>query len=102
MSEYDSELSKLVDQLNRSVAVAKTAEKRALDPLLAGAVERRASDLILVAGSPVTMRVNGALIAESGPALGAEEIRGMLLPLLTGEQPEELQRQKALDFCFVR
>ena len=34
MAEYESELSKLVDQLNRSVTNGKSSEKRSLDQLL--------------------------------------------------------------------
>ncbi len=32
----------------------------------------------------------------------AENIRSLLLPLLTGGQQEELQNRKCMDFCFVR
>ena len=58
MDERESELSRLVDQLNRSATVAKPGEKRSIDQLLATAVNGNASDIILVAGSPATLRVN--------------------------------------------
>jgi twitching motility protein PilT len=102
MEERESELSRLVDQLNRSATVAKSGEKRSIDQLLAAAVNHSASDIILVAGSPATLRVNGALTTDSGPVLSAEAIRGLLLPLLTPTQLEELQERKCVDFCFVR
>jgi twitching motility protein PilT len=102
MDEHGNELSRIVDQLNRSTAGAKTGEKRSIDQLLTVAVNSNASDMILVAGSPATLRVNGALTADSGPALSAENIRGLLLPLLTPGQQEELQERKCVDFCFVR
>jgi twitching motility protein PilT len=102
MDERESELSRLVDQLNRSATVAKPGEKRSIDQLLATAVNGNASDTILVAGSPATMRVNGDLVADTGPALSADGIRGMLLPLLTQGQIEDLQEHKCVDFCFVR
>jgi twitching motility protein PilT len=102
MAEYEDELSKLVDQLNRSATSLKTGEKRSLDQILTIAVQRHASDIILVAGSPVTLRVNGALTLEAGPALSAEDIRNFLLPLLTASQAQELQEHKYVDFCFVR
>jgi twitching motility protein PilT len=66
------------------------------------AVQRSASDLILVAGSAVAFRINGSLSPVAGNALSAEDIRGMLLPLLSVDQSEELQRNKSLDFCFAR
>jgi twitching motility protein PilT len=102
MGEYETELSKLVDELNRSATNAKHSEKRSLDQLLAVALQRSASDIVLIAGSPATLRVNGALTPDAGPALSAEDIRGILLPMLTPSQLKELQEQKCLDFCFVR
>ncbi len=102
MAEYEDELSRLVDQLNRSVTAAKSGEKRSLDQLLTTAVEHNASDIILIVGSPVTLRVNGALTADTGPAVSAEDIRSFFFPLLSPRQMEELQMQKSLDFCFLR
>jgi len=102
MAEREGELSRLVDQLNRSATVAKSGEKRSIDQLLAVAVHSHASDIILVAGSPATLRVNGALAADAGPVFSAENIRGLLLPLLTVGQMQELQERKCIDFCFVR
>ncbi|MGD0890440.1 MAG: PilT/PilU family type 4a pilus ATPase [Terracidiphilus sp.] len=102
MDDQANELSRLVDELNRAAAGAKSGERRSIDQLLATAVHGNASDIILVAGSPATLRVNGALLADSGPALSAEAIRALLLPLLTPSQLQELQEQKCVDFCFVR
>jgi twitching motility protein PilT len=102
MMEYENELSKLIDQLNRSAKESKTSEKQSLDQLLATAVKRHASDIILAAGCPVTLRINGALIPEPGPAISAEEIRSLLTPMLSAGQQDELQENKSLDFCFLR
>ena len=101
MDESESELSKLVDQLNRSAIIAKSSEKKSLDPIFALAFQRNASDIILVAGSPVTLRVNGAL-TPNGEPLSAEDIRSMLLPWLAADRLSELQERKSLDYCFVR
>jgi twitching motility protein PilT len=73
-----------------------------LDQLLALAIVSNASDIILVNGSPVTFRVNGALAAVAGPDITAEEIWSLLEPLLSANQYEELKERKCLDFCFVR
>ncbi len=117
MSAYESELSRLVDELNRSAPANKTGEgsslerpaadrstidRSSIDQLLNFAAQRFASDLILVAGSAAAFRINGNLSLAAGKPLTSEEIRGILLPLLTVEQSEELQRNKSLDFCFVR
>jgi twitching motility protein PilT len=113
MAGYDSELEQIVAALNRAAPAARGAVPGApaipaaesagasIDRMLAYAVRRAASDLLIVAGAPVTLRVNGAL-ASSGPVLTADDSRNLLLPLLTQKQHEELQRAKAVDFCFTR
>ncbi|KAA6460269.1 PilT/PilU family type 4a pilus ATPase [Acidobacteria bacterium AB60] len=103
MDEREDELSKLVDQLNRSAAgVRSPGDKRSIDQLLGEGIQRNASDILLVAGSPATLRINGALTSESDPPLTAESVREMLQPLLNSGQAEELRRRKCVDFCFVR
>src|SRR5215831_11940328 len=102
MSEYDGELTRLVEQVNRSAKEAKADEIKLLDPFLSVAIERRASDLLLVANSPAVLRVNGVLTAGFGQTLSPAELRSILLPILTAQQASELQTQKSLDFCFVR
>jgi len=102
MSDHEDELSRIVDQLNRSATAAKSGEKRFIDQLLASAVQNHASDILLVAGSPATFRVNGDLVADAGPALSADAIRNLLLPLLTASQQDELEKRRCVDFCFVR
>ncbi len=39
----------------------------------------------------MTLRVNGVLTPATGKALTAEDLRGLLLPLLTSEQTKELE-----------
>ena len=72
-----------------------------LDALLSFAIEANASDIILVAGSPVTFRILGALRSDAGPALTESEIQHILLPLLTPAQTQQLHTLKCLDLCFV-
>ena len=109
MPAYENDLSQLVYELNQLAPGVKGAKPAALDtsvsmldPLLATAAERKASDVILVAGAAVTLRVNGSLAAATGKVLSPEDLRNMLLPLLTNEQAKELESSRALDFCFVR
>jgi twitching motility protein PilT len=103
MADFDSELSRLVAELNRSTRPVVTSNQSAsIDRLLALAVQRGASDVLLVAGSAVAMRVKGQLTTAVGKAFSPDELRGLLLPLLSGAQAEELEKQKSLDFCFAR
>jgi twitching motility protein PilT len=102
MVAYESELSRLVEELNRSVPSARSGEMTSLDQLLTIAVQRNASDIILVAGAAIALRINGSLTSAGSKTVTAEELRGMLLPLLSAAQSEELQQNRSIDFCFVR
>lgn len=106
MSEYDNELSKLVGELNRAAPSRKTAPARegsttSLEALLGRAAARNASDVLLIAGAPVMLRINGNLSAMDAP-MDAEDIRAHVLPLLEPWQLEELQKKKSVDLALVR
>jgi twitching motility protein PilT len=108
MSEYDSELSKIVAELNRAAPSQKTASARlpqstaSLDQLLQAAANRSASDVLLIVGAPVMLRINGVLATGGSAALDAEDVRGLVLPLLEAAQLEELQKKKTVDMSFMR
>jgi twitching motility protein PilT len=119
VGSYDKDLSEIVAELNRAAPgggrpAARVAASQvtgpapspenlaSLDSLLSYAIRRGASDILLIGGSPVTLRVGGALSAAAGPALGSEDPRHLLLPLLTPAQSQELQRNKSADLCFSR
>jgi twitching motility protein PilT len=102
MGEYEGELTRLVDELNRSATRAKSDEKPLLDQFLTAGVQRSASDILLVAGSAALLRVNGALTTGVGRVMSDGDLRSLLLPILTAEQQRELQNRKSLDFSFVR
>jgi twitching motility protein PilT len=103
MGEYEGELNRLVDELNRSAMATRTPEENPqLDQFLTTAVQRGASDMLLVAGSAVALRINGALSTGVGRVMSAADLRTLLLPALTVEQRKELDSRRSLDFCFVR
>ncbi len=110
MGEYDTELSKIVAELNRAAPSQKSAagpqrspeNLASLDKVLAQAAGRNASDILLVAGAPVMLRITGNLVSVSGPPLDAEDVRSLVLPLLESHQAEELQKHKTVDFGFFR
>ena len=107
MPPYEDELAQIVAELNRAAPSSREskqyspADLASLDQLLAQAVRRTASDLLLIAGAPACLRIGGSL-APTGQPLDSEEIRKLLLPLLTVEQNQELQRAKSVDLCFSR
>ena len=71
-----------------------------LKKLLALMVSRRASDLILSAGSPPTLRVDGKLASLQMPALDAQECRDTILQCMGDLQQQDLEGQKDSDFSY--
>lgn len=110
MAAYERELARIVEQLNKAATGTPQRDRPeeppagadSLDELLAVASRRQATDILLVAGSPVVFRVDGALAPASGPPLGAEEVRSLLLPLLTPDRYADLQKRRSLDFGLAR
>ncbi len=108
MPGYEDELAQIVAQLNRAAPASRPARQEtaqttsSLDQLVAYATRRGASDVLLIAGAPVILRVYGAMTPVSGPSLSAEDTRSLLLPLLSAAQSEELRRNKSVDLCFTR
>jgi len=108
VSVYDDELADIVADLNRVAPGSRSTQAQSaqstasLDQLLIFAARQGSSDLLLIAGVPVSLRVNGALTPGAGPALTAEDTRNLLLPLLLPKQYQELQQNKSVDLCFSR
>jgi twitching motility protein PilT len=109
MPGYDNELAAIVNELNRTATGTRPASVEApppnagsLDQFLRFAVLQSASDLLVIAGAPVAVRVDGILTAGSGPPLAPEDTRRLLLPLLNARQSQDLMRDKSIDFCFFR
>ena len=90
MPYYEKELAQIVAELNRAAPTTPRESSEAtlqrlesLDKLLEYAVRQGASDVLLIAGAPITLRLGGGLSPSSGPKLEAEDTRSLLLPLLT-------------------
>src|SRR5580704_4878282 len=96
---YENELAQIVADLNRAAQASRgTAEtgnpggaSASFDQLLAQAVRSRASDVLLIAGAPVALRVNGVLSSVVGQPLTGEDTRAFLLPLMGPVQAQDLQ-----------
>jgi twitching motility protein PilT len=121
MSSYDPELERLVTELNQKAQVPAEpaagearpsvslpavdpapSDPSSLDGLLRYSVERGASDIILVAGCGLVLRVNGKLTQTKSPEFSDEEVRALMLPLLTPGRRKELESERSVDFSFVR
>lgn len=83
MSDPD-DLDALVTELNAGAPHAPTSEEQTarLRSWLALAVERSASDLLLVPGAPPSLRVDGQVVPLLQAPLGGEEIEDAVAPAL--------------------
>lgn len=105
MPGYENELAQIVADLNRAAQASREAVPHpsgTLDELLVQAARRNASDVLLIAGAPAALRINGLLSPTAGIPLSADDTRSMLLPLLMPAQGQDLQKNKAADLCFTR
>ena len=64
-------------------------------------VKKEASDLHLVVGSPVMIRVDGQLLPVSSAPLSPDDAESLVFELLSPEQKEMLLVNKELDFSFA-
>lgn len=62
--------------------------------------QEKASDLILVAGSPPCFYVNGAMVSLESPPLSAAQIDQLLAPMLDPTRLAKLNERKDLDFSI--
>jgi twitching motility protein PilT len=108
---YEDELAQIVADLNRAAQASRgssaesansTAVSASLDQLLMQAARSRASDVLLIAGAPAALRINGVLSSTVGQPLTGDDTRAFLLPLLGPAQAQELQKAKSADLCFTR
>ncbi|MBM3149633.1 MAG: PilT/PilU family type 4a pilus ATPase [Chloroflexi bacterium] len=68
--------------------------------LLRQAVEKRASDLHLIAFSPPLFRIDGALHPFGDTAVSGDDLNDMFAQVTTEQQREIFQRELELDFAF--
>jgi len=110
MEGYDSELSKIVAELNRAAPSQKNSttpgrlpeSTASLEKVLHVAAGRGASDVLLIAGVPAMLRINGTLAAAATSPLDPDDVRSLVLPLLEPNQMDELQKRKSVDLSFMR
>lgn len=106
MSAYDPRLANLVAELNRSVSggapAAAPPDTSSIDRILLQAAKRGASDVLIIAGTPVTLRLNGTLSPIATAPLTSDESKELLLSVLSAAQQQELHRKKSVDLCFSR
>jgi len=110
----DPDLDQLVEELNRTetprpravedVPVAAppstVPEGSAFEALLAEMVERKASDLLLMSGTPPVFRINGRLQQSERDPFSAEEVRVLLAPFVSGKLRDRIENEGAADLSL--
>lgn len=74
---------------------------KAIDPLLAEAVKRGASDLQVIAGAPPVFRVDGEVVFSELPPLQPEDTRRMASEIMNQEQRSQLADLGDTDFSYA-
>ena len=69
--------------------------------ILRTAVERKASDIHLVANQPPIFRINGTLKPLDAPPLSPQGLEIMILSMLTDRQQQQLEKDLELDFAYT-
>jgi len=64
------------------------------------AIEKDASDLLLTAGSPPVLRVDGKVLLPEEAPLRDQELREMVFSLLSDQQIRKFEKEKELDFAI--
>jgi twitching motility protein PilT len=64
-------------------------------------VKEKASDLLIGAGAPPMLRINGELLRTQGESLTAEESKKLIYSLLTADQKKTFEEEKELDFSLA-
>ena len=63
-------------------------------------IVRRSSDLLLTAGAPPLLRINGELKATEYPELSAEDNKRLIYSILSDKQKEEFEETRELDMSI--
>ena len=71
-----------------------------IEPLLDALFDQGASDLILSAGAPPSLRLDGQLVAAASRALSGDQARKLVDQLLGTDHRRALQKEGSVDFSF--
>ena len=96
----DDDLNEIISELNASGAAAqgRTGDSRGqLQSLLQQVVERRGSDLLLVAGSPPAVRIDGAIQRMSTAILDGVDVEDVVLPALSARARKQFIERGVTD-----
>jgi twitching motility protein PilT len=95
------DINRLIRELNAEGREEALGEGSArLNRWLEALLERRGSDLLLVAGSPPCVRTDGAVLALREAPVSGEEIEEAILPALPGRARSQYAQEKIADASY--
>src|SRR6478672_7175769 len=95
------DINRLIRELNAEGQGEASGEGSArLNRWLEGLVERRRSDLLLVAGSPPCVRTDGAVLPLREAPVSGEEIEEAVLPALPSRARSQYAQEKIADASY--
>ena len=104
MSRDADDIDRLVVELNASVDPARRAARRGdtsrLEQWLAFLAERSGSDLLLVAGAPPAVRLDGKVVALAEGPLDGQDIEDAVLPALAPHAQRQYRDAGIADASF--
>jgi twitching motility protein PilT len=100
MDEEASDLNRLIRELNAEVRETPDADASRLSRWLEILRDRGGSDLLLVAGAPPTVRVDGSVAPLPEPPLSGEEIEDSVLPALSQGLRARYRQEQIADASY--
>jgi twitching motility protein PilT len=101
MSDDFDDLDRLVSELNRvSPSGGTPGRDGSLEAWLARVRDAEGSDLLLVAGAPPTMRVNGRLLPAADGPLDGDDVESAVMPFVPPRLQEKFRDGSAVDLAF--
>src|SRR5687768_10249250 len=97
--DIHDDIDALISELNATTGTtAKRVESiLSVEALLAEVIERRGSDLLLVAGTGPSIRVDGAVVRIAGAPLDGTDIEEVILPLLPARSRRQFEETGITD-----
>ncbi len=72
-----------------------------IQDLLQFTIDNQGSDIHLLAGSPISVRVNGVLSFPAGPQiLNKDQVESLIFAILSKEQRQNLEQNKEIDLAY--
>jgi twitching motility protein PilT len=98
MDDLNDDIDALITELNQSGGGTRSAEAvLRLESLLREVVDRRGSDLLLVAGTPPALRIDGAVVRMDRAPLDGFDVEEVVVPLLPPHAKRQFQERGICD-----